>query len=70
MSGILEQGRKNVKKLSLGILRMFEEGRDHPEYMVLALQLDDVYREFLLGFASKLLAGEHAARVSATLMLM
>ena len=49
---------------------MFEEGRDHSEYMVLALQLDDVYREFLLGFASKLLAGEHAARVSATLMLM
>ena len=36
---------------------MFEEGRDHSEYMVLALQLDDVYREFPLGFASKLLAG-------------
>ena len=49
---------------------MFEEGRDHSEYMVLALQLDDVYREFLLGFASNLLAGEHAARVSATLIPM
>ena len=37
--------------------------------MVLALQLDDVYRESILGVASKqALAGERLARVSPTLV--
>ena len=42
---------------------------DHTEFMVLALQLDDVYRESILGFASnKALAGEHIALVYPTLV--
>jgi hypothetical protein len=40
-----------------------------PEFMVLALQLYDVYRESILRFASKkLLAGEHIALVYPTLV--
>ena len=42
---------------------------DHTAFMVLALQLDDVYRESILGFASKkALAGEHIALVPPTLV--
>ena len=42
---------------------------DHTEFMVLALQLYDVYRESILGFASKkALAGEHIALVYPTLV--
>ena len=42
---------------------------DHTESMVLALQLYDVYRESILGFASKkALAGEHIALVYPTLV--
>ncbi len=38
---------------------------DHTEFMVLVLQLNDVYREPILGFASqKLLAGERIELVS------
>ena len=38
---------------------------DHTEFMVLVLQLDDVYREPILGFASqKVLASERIALVS------
>ena len=36
---------------------------DHSEFMVLAIQLDDVYRKSILGFA-----GERLARVSPTLV--
>jgi hypothetical protein len=37
---------------------------DHTEFMILALQLNDVYRESILGFASKkALPGEHIALV-------
>jgi hypothetical protein len=42
---------------------------DHTEFMVLPLPLDDVYREFILGFASQnALAGERIALVSPTLV--
>ena len=42
---------------------------DHTEFMVLALQFYDVYRESILGFASKkALAGEHIALVYPTLV--
>jgi len=42
---------------------------DHTEFMVLALQLYDVYPESILGFASKkALAGEHIALVYPTLV--
>jgi hypothetical protein len=42
---------------------------DHSEFMVLALQLYDVYRKSILGFASKkALAGERIAVVSPTLV--
>ena len=45
------------------------ENLDHTEYMVLAIQLYDVYRESILGFASKkALAGEHIALVYPTLV--
>jgi hypothetical protein len=38
---------------------------DHTELMVLALQLDDVYQEPILGFASQtVLAGERIALVA------
>jgi hypothetical protein len=64
MEGIFKQGRKNVKKLSIGILRRVEEGRNHSEYMVLALQLDDVYRKSILEVdRKKALAGERLACV-------
>jgi hypothetical protein len=47
------EGREKARKVS-----------DHTEFMVLALQLYDVYRESILGFASKkALAGEHIALV-------
>ena len=43
--------------------------KDHIEFMVLVLQLYDVYREPILGFASqKVLAGERIARVNPTLV--
>ncbi len=42
---------------------------DHTEYMALALQLYDVYRESILGFSSKkALAGNRIVLVSLTLM--
>jgi len=42
---------------------------DHSEFMVLALQLDDVYRKSILGFASKkALVGERIALGSPTLV--
>jgi hypothetical protein len=42
---------------------------DHTEFMVLALQLDDVYRESILGFASKkALGGKRIALVNPTLV--
>jgi hypothetical protein len=42
---------------------------DHTEFMVLALQLYDVYRESILGFGSKKAsAGEHIALVSTILV--
>jgi len=45
------------------------EKPDNTEFMVLALQLYDVYWESILGFVSKkALAGEHIALVYATLV--
>ena len=42
---------------------------DHTEFMVLALQLYDVYRESILGFASKkALGGKRIAIVNPTLV--
>jgi hypothetical protein len=43
--------------------------RDYSEFVVLASQLNDVYRKSILGFASKkALAGERIAVVSPTLV--
>jgi len=43
--------------------------RDHTEFMVLALPLDDVYRESILGIASQnALAGEGLAVLSPSLV--
>jgi hypothetical protein len=49
--------------------KTFDPFLDHLEFMALALQLDDVYRESILGVVSKnALAGERLARVSPTLV--
>ncbi|HBP89696.1 MAG TPA: hypothetical protein DD706_18575 [Nitrospiraceae bacterium] len=44
--------------------RMVEEGRDHSDLMILALQLDNMYRKSILGVTEKKpLAGECIACV-------
>ena len=52
--------------MSYAPTRTIKEGNeDHTEYMVLVLQLDAVYREPILGFASqKVLADERIVLVS------
>jgi hypothetical protein len=55
------------------VFKKSEKGEkpDHTEFMVLALQLYDVYRESILGFVSKkALAGERIVHVYATLVSM
>jgi hypothetical protein len=45
--------------------------RDQSEFMVRTLQIDDVYRESILGVAGKqVLTGERLARVAPTLVSM
>ncbi|WP_447963223.1 hypothetical protein [Nitrospira sp. Ecomares 2.1] len=54
-----------MKQYSAKLLTHFFQ--DHIEFMVLALQLYDVYRESILGFASKkALAGKGTASVAPT----